>query len=216
MRRKKKTLGHSLDSGTVVVNREYDELEKNGKLARVLKLRHERLKLMAEWRAVWAEITRCGTYEWADRFALRMLRNRQKVYSNLQRHFDSLDDRKNRLLTRLKEITNELVELGGSIVSPEPSADEVSSSASLFFKDNSRQKVFTPARYRDQAIRQYSNLSNEKLCARLDFELGWMNPPVGFPRSWLKYGVRTFSDAYKNAACKNLVQKMIADAKQEL
>lgn len=217
MNRKKKTAGNTLDNGTLVVNREYEELEKSGKLARVLKLRQERLKMVADWRAVWAEISRCNTQDWTDKFALRMLRNRKKVYENLQRHFDGLDSSKSKLVVRLKEIFEEIADLGGSVMTPmELATDEVADALSISDEHTGR-KVGTPAQFRDRIIRMYRNLSNEQLCKRLDFELDWQDPPVGFPENWLaKYGVKNYSDAYKNPACKPLVQKLIAKAKQKL
>jgi len=214
MRRKKKTTGHNLDSATLVVNREYDELEKSGKLARVLKLRRERLKMVADWRAVWAEISRCSTQDWTDKFALRMLRNRKKVYENLQRHFDGLDSSKSKLVVRLKEIFEEIVDLGGSVMTPmELATGEVADALPISHEHMGR-NAGTAAKFRDQMIRKYRNLRNEELCKRLDFELGWNDPPVGFPQNWsTKYGVKNYSDAYKNPACRPLVQKLIAKAK---
>src|SRR5580700_2337501 len=197
MRRKKKHLERDPDFGTLVVNREYEELEKNGKLARVLELRRERPKLVAEWRAVWTEFSRCNTQDWTDKFALRMLRNRKKVYENLQRHFDGLESSKNRLVVRLREIFEQIANLGGSVMTPmDLATDGVAEVPPIPYERGVGRNASTPAGFRDQVIRWFSNLPNEQLCRRLDLELGWMNPPVGFPEKWpTKFGVKTYWEA---------------------
>jgi hypothetical protein len=67
---------------------------------------------------------------------------------------------------------------------------------------------------RSTIIRAARHLSDEDICKRLDFELSPPTPPMGLPESWTeKYGVKSYSEAYRHKKCRGLVQKLISVAK---
>jgi hypothetical protein len=69
---------------------------------------------------------------------------------------------------------------------------------------------------RDVVIRNHRLRSSRKICEKLDSELEQRDAPtMSLPEPWMKkHGVRTFSEAYKNAKLRPLVQKMICDSKK--
>lgn len=72
------------------------------------------------------------------------------------------------------------------------------------------------ALFRDMTIRKYSDLFDLQICAKLDSEIPQGNSPsIGLPARWTeKFNVTTFSQAYADLRCRNLVQKMISKAKK--
>jgi len=71
------------------------------------------------------------------------------------------------------------------------------------------------ALFRDITILKYSHLSDREICAKLDSEIPQGDSPsIGLPAHWTeKFKVKTFSQAYEDLRCRNLVQKMISKAK---
>jgi hypothetical protein len=71
------------------------------------------------------------------------------------------------------------------------------------------------ALFRDITIRKYSHLSDREICAKLDSEIPQGDSPsIGLPAHWMeKFKIKTFSQAYEDLRCRNLVQKMISKAK---
>jgi hypothetical protein len=67
---------------------------------------------------------------------------------------------------------------------------------------------------RDLTIHKYKDLPGKTICTKLDAELLQRDaPPIGFPTTWEKYGVRTYLKAIEHSRCRNLVEKMISKAK---
>src|SRR5258708_2596519 len=154
MRRKKSSKERGADSWRLVVDSEYAELEKSKNLARVIKLRTDRVKLVGEWQAVCAEITRCSNQVWADKFAMRMLRERKNVYENLQHHFDDLESRRRGLVVRIRKIFEEIVDLGGLVrTSMDATAGEAPNVSSVLYKSDFGKNASTATQFRDQLIR---------------------------------------------------------------
>jgi hypothetical protein len=74
------------------------------------------------------------------------------------------------------------------------------------------------ALFRDITIQKYSHLSDPEICAKLDSDVPQGDSPsIGLPAHWTeKFKVKTFSQAYADLRCRNLVQKMISKAKNHI
>ena len=219
MRRTKKGSEDDSDLGRLVVNSEIAETERRGTLRKAVQLRMECRKLVAERDAVWAEIMKCDQ-AWVDRFAMRLLRANKSVHENIQRHLDALDGRRRSLVVRIRKLAQQISDLGLMVdIRPDQVPPKTGGVSSYQHDAGLGRNSSGAAQYRDFLIRRYGQLSNEQLCRRLDFELVLVrdHDAIGLPETWSKkFGVKTYSDAYDNPKCKNLVQKLIAEAKREL
>lgn len=206
--------------GKIVVAKEYEELERNGKLREVLQLRIHLRKLKTELEKVNAELMRCEEYAWIDKFAMRLLAAHKPVYANLQRHFEDLENRSRKLVVETETIFDKIVNMGGSVVAfPEADSSQSGPKSPLPLIPSSGRNEKASARFRDYTIQRHRDLPNKELSRKLDFELpqGGDQPSLGIPEGWTeKYGVRTYAQAYQHPQCRKLFQKLISKAKQGL
>jgi len=218
MRRRKKDPGDDSNLRPVV-GLGIAEMERRRTLRKAVVLRMECRKLVAERDAVWAELMKSNDVEWFDKFAMKMLRAKRSVHENLQSHFDVLDKRLRTLVVRIRELAQQVFDLGLTVdIRPRPVTAGTGTSSDLQGVGLGRNVNPAPG-YRDFLIRSSGNLSNAQLCGRLDFylDLARDQPAIGLPENWVtKFGVKKYSEAYEDPKCRALVQKLIAKVKHEL
>jgi hypothetical protein len=207
------------DFGRAHVVDEYHELEQEGKLNRVARLRIECRKLLAELDNVWALIL-SRDQDWLDKFALRMLHEKKNAAENLQRQVDTLDSRRRKLAVKIRKTILQIAALGGSFDPQQrPHSSRIAKASTNTQDFGPGRNASGPAQWRDFIIRNNAKMSNEDLCKRLDFEFmqSGEQPAQGLPENWTnKYGVKSYAEAYKNPKTKPLIQKLISKAKQRV
>ena len=210
--------GNKVDDGVVVISKEWSELEQRGDLYRVAQLRIECRKLMADRENTWKELEQLGNWAFMDKFAVRMHHAGKSFTKHFERKLALVDQRRIKLDRKIRETIQKILDLDGSFVSPERGTGkktEVRGSARVF---NLNPRTGSDAAYRDALIRQYANLSNEDICGKLDLALGQSAAAArGLPERWAhKFGLNSYQDAYKDLRTKNLVQKLISKAKENI
>lgn len=149
-----------------------------------------------------------------------MIRTDKNIYESMQRRLGALDKRRRALVLRIRELAEQISDLGLPVdIRPQPVTVESGTALSGMQDVGLGRNASVSAQYRDFVIRCHRQLSNEDLCKRLDFylELVRDQAAIGLPENWSsRFGVNTYSEAYRNTKCRNLVQKLIAEAKREL
>jgi len=190
-----------------------------GHLEELRRLRAELGKLLQQQEKIEAERKKCHDRNWLDKFAATMHRRNKNFESALREFTQTREEQKLKTEARVQAVRQRLEFLdptfvGQPIETLAAIPPELSPSYAAKIPKVGPNAKFDVTR-RDEIIYKYRELSAVKICSKLDLELMKRDgPPTGFPENWQeKYGVSTFSAAYKNEDCRPLVQTLISKAK---
>ena len=191
---------------------QFIQMSKDGSLESFLVHLEAYSALDKKLRRVEEELRSCNLPGWLSRFERRCRRKEQDLECELRARIGRLEAKRSELRGQAEKIGNGLRERAPWL----PDTAETLSSL-LQFMGRLKGRKRRPNRdvdARDAVIYDYADRSHQEICKLLDAELPLTEkerPAQGLPDSWVwKYGVKSYTQAYKDAGCRKLVHRLIS------
>ena len=181
-------------------------LERNGRLIAASEAIWDRSGVVEQLGEVERQLIACNDKRSLAELAIWCLQRRRNFEAKLRKLATSLEAQKCRLLTKLQTIDQRLAQ-------EHPGVELVVDLAPMTSLVPRRvRKGDEYVAERNGVIDGHLDLPSQEICKLLDMHFSRDGQcPDHLPKTWtLRYGARTFTDAYRDSKCRNLVQRLIS------
>lgn len=210
------------------ISGKYLELERQGKLADLVKLQKKREQLCFDLLTVEAELSQINNPLWLLNYFVE--KKGKQFAQKLKSRAERLERGKKTTREKIAEVEDQIRKIEPLILEISPPLPIAQTDKSTLTAPFLRADDYFDARVflRDFVIQRIAQKedSNENICIAMDGELGIRGgPPIGFPQPWLddfgaewskKYPDNFYLAAYKDPRTQKRMQSMISKAKKRI
>lgn len=208
----------TLDVRVPSASGKYMQLAREEKLEVLDGLVEQQRDLEKELSEVEQELKNFKDREWLLQRYRTLRREGKRFEDCLPQYAENLEKQKIRIRAQLEEVCQRIREIDPYLLETGQSAGDQVGKVSPTTNSLTISRRSDPLLIaRDVAAWMCGPVPIKKVCGKLDIVCGKHSPSVGLPENWTKkYGVETYSDAYKHPRLRNSVQKMISCARRSV